>query len=132
MSAGNLPTRQFTFCAVPIPRLIYAGPATREEFDRIPLEATVHEWKFDRTITILKSDGQPWERRATTKCLGEHDDKGVTVIFQWFDERPALSTAVGVPCPRYGEAKAWPAGAWLAVYAVDLSSVFSVQRLEVV
>jgi len=30
-----------------------------------------------------------------------------------------------VPCPRYGTAQAWPAGAWLAVYGVTLSDIFA-------
>ena len=32
--------------------------------------------------------------------------------------------AVDVPDPRYGSVKAWPAGAWMAVYGVDLKSLF--------
>lgn len=33
-------------------------------------------------------------------------------------------TAAKVPCPRYGEASAWPAAAWLDVYGVDLAGLF--------
>lgn len=33
-------------------------------------------------------------------------------------------TAAKVPCPRYGEASAWPAAAWLEVYGVDLAGLF--------
>lgn len=52
-----------------------------------------------------------------------------------FDWRPLKKwceqngvTAVAVPCARYGEAKAWPAGAWLAAYNIDLATVFPALR----
>ncbi len=32
-----------------------------------------------------------------------------------------------VPCPRYGEAVSWPAGAWLEVYGVDLGELFGAE-----
>lgn len=79
---------QLTFCAVPLPHLVYAGPHTREEFDRLALPETVHEWKADTTFTLIKNDGQAWERRCHSKVLGDHSRDSVTVIFQWFDERP--------------------------------------------
>lgn len=34
------------------------------------------------------------------------------------------SVPVAVPCPRYGNVKAWPAAAWLAVHGVDLVQLF--------
>ncbi|MBB3806379.1 hypothetical protein FHR51_002531 [Xanthomonas arboricola] len=79
-----------TFCAAPIPTLVYASPATREEFDRLPLPATQHDWKADSTLALIKGDGQQWQRRCTSKVLGEHARDSVTVIFQWFDERVAV------------------------------------------
>lgn len=33
-------------------------------------------------------------------------------------------TASDVPCPRYKSVKAWPAGAWLECYGVDLAELF--------
>ncbi|EWC53133.1 hypothetical protein XAR_0573 [Xanthomonas citri pv. glycines str. 8ra] len=75
---------------MPAPTLVYASPATREEFDRISLPATQHEWKADSTLTLIKGDGQRWQRRCTSKVLGEHARDSVTVIFQWFDERVAV------------------------------------------
>ena len=87
-----------SFCAVPLPSTIYAGPATRAEFDRIPLPELVHEWQFDKVATLLKNDGQKWERRCHSKALGDHSQSSITVIFQWFDERPVeVSTEGGAP-----------------------------------
>ena len=34
------------------------------------------------------------------------------------------ASSVTVPCARYGKAQAWPAGAWGAVYGVDLVELF--------
>lgn len=34
------------------------------------------------------------------------------------------ASSVTVPCARYGKAQAWPAGAWGAVYGVDLAELF--------
>lgn len=34
------------------------------------------------------------------------------------------AVSVTVPCARYGKAQAWPAGAWGAVYGVDLVELF--------
>lgn len=36
--------------------------------------------------TIIKRDGQQWETQTNVKTLEAH---GVTVVFQWRDERPA-------------------------------------------
>lgn len=36
-------------------------------------------------------------------------------------------TPVKVPCPRYGEATSWPAGAWQEVYQIDLKALFAEQ-----
>ncbi len=87
--------RQFVFCGVPTPtgKLIYAGPTTREEFDRIPLPATQSDWKLNSTATALKGDGRQWERRVTAKSL-EDANTGITVIFQWIEDRPVEQAAV--------------------------------------
>lgn len=74
------------FCAIPTPRLVYASPATKEEFDRLQIQETVHDWLPCRTTALVKNDEQQWERRCHSKTLGDFGD-GVTVIFQWFDER---------------------------------------------
>lgn len=80
--------RTYSFCTVPIPRTVYAGPSTKEEFDRLPLPETVHDWQHSETTTLLKKDGQQWERRCHSKVLGDYSRPGqVVVIFQWFDER---------------------------------------------
>jgi len=79
-----------SFCAIPLPRLVYAGPKTREEFDCLELPETVHEWKADPTETLLKADGQQWEHRCHSKTLNELGVAGeVAVIFQWFEYRVA-------------------------------------------
>ncbi|EAW4240015.1 ORF6N domain-containing protein, partial [Salmonella enterica] len=36
--------------------------------------------------------------------------------------------AKDVPDERYGSVKSWPAGAWLAVYGVDLKSLFGEKK----
>lgn len=36
--------------------------------------------------------------------------------------------AVDVPDPRYGSVKAWPAAAWMAIYGVDLKSLFGEKK----
>lgn len=81
-----------SFCAVPLPTLVYAGPKTREEFDLIAIEPTVHVWQpcewWEAREAPDEDDGRKWERRCTSKTLGEiGDSTGVTVIFQWFDYR---------------------------------------------
>ena len=78
-----------SFCGIPLPRLVYASPQTREEFDRIELPEHVHEWQADPTETLLKGDGRQWEHRCYSKVLGELGSAGVTVIFQWFEYRVA-------------------------------------------
>ncbi|MFC4729516.1 hypothetical protein [Coralloluteibacterium thermophilus] len=75
-----------SFCSVPIPGVVYAGPRTRDEFDLIDLPETVHEWQSCETTTLIKGDGREWERRCTSKSAKAN---GVRVIFQWFDERPS-------------------------------------------
>lgn len=76
-----------SFCGVPIPEAIYAGPRTRAEFDRIPLPENVFEWSEDSTATLLRNDGRRWERRCRAKHLASVRP-APDVIFQWFDERP--------------------------------------------
>jgi hypothetical protein len=71
-------------CSVATPTLVYAWP-TQEEFDKLEVAETLHDWKDDRFGTVLKNDGQEWERRCHSKMI---EGSGVMVIFQWFDERP--------------------------------------------
>lgn len=74
-----------SFCAVPLPHLVYASPASREEFDRLDLPASAPgNWKADTTLDLIKGDGQHWERRCTVKAL---ESAGLSVIFQWWEER---------------------------------------------
>jgi hypothetical protein len=73
-----------SFCDVPLPKLVYARPSSREEFDRLDLPAQVYDWKADSTFDLIKGDGQRWERRLTVKSL---EANGITVIFQWSDKR---------------------------------------------
>lgn len=81
---------QPAFCGVPTPsgKTVYAGPATREEFDRLPLTAQQFEWTPCRTTTVIKNDGRQWERRITAKALDDAAT-GISIIFQWCDYRPA-------------------------------------------
>ena len=79
--------RRSSFCAVPTERTVYAGPSTREEFDRIPLPETIHEWKHDEVETLIRNDGRQYERLCHSKSCG--DIGGLYVIFQWFDSRVA-------------------------------------------
>lgn len=92
-----------SFCAIPLPQLVYAGPRTREEFDLLELPETVHDWKPDPTTTLLKGDGKLWEHRCHSKALGELGGPGaVEVIFQWFEYRvaePEPSQAAADPQP---------------------------------
>lgn len=83
-----------TFCAVPAPGLVYAGPRTKEEFDLIRLPETVHDWQADKVETLLHADGAQYERRCHSKMLGEPGTGSVYVIFQWFDVRVAGSEAL--------------------------------------
>lgn len=83
---------QHSFCAVPLPTLVYAGPSSRQEFDRIPLPVSVGEWKDDSSLSLLKGDGKAWQRQISAKVMDPYYtgcSTGITVIFQWFDERPA-------------------------------------------
>lgn len=77
-----------SFCGVPSPKIIYAGPGSREEFDLIALPEMLHAWKADSSETFLRNDGQQWERRCHSKTLGELGRDPVCVIFQWFEARP--------------------------------------------
>ncbi len=72
-------------CSIALPTVVYAWTATKEEFDKLALSETLHDWKSDKTTTVLKGDGQEWERRCHSKTV---EGSGVLVIFQWFDERP--------------------------------------------
>lgn len=74
-----------SFCAVALPNTVYAGPRTKQEFDQIALPELVHSWAPSDTVSLLRKDGRQWERRCFSKCL---EGGPVTVIFQWFEERP--------------------------------------------
>lgn len=84
-----------TFCAIPSPSTVYAAPSTRAEFDRLALPEIVHDWRVDSVTTLLEDDGRTWERRCHSKVLGDHSPGSLTVIFQWFDQRPAKANAQG-------------------------------------
>lgn len=79
-----------SFCAVPLESLVYAGPRTRAEFDRLPLPELVGEWRLNNATTLIKGDGQQWETLSRSKSLTAN---GITVIFQWRDERPVAQQA---------------------------------------
>jgi len=83
-----------SFCSVPLPRTVYAGPRSKEEFDRIDLPETIHEWKPDTTETLIRNDGKQYEQRCHSKCLGELGSSSVAVIFQWFERRVVAGGAV--------------------------------------
>jgi Phage regulatory protein Rha (Phage_pRha) len=57
--------------------------------------------------------------KATGKKFGKQDWRPLKA---WCKANGASS--VTVPCARYGKAQAWPAGAWGAVYGVDLVDLF--------
>ena len=85
-----------SFCAIPLPHIVYVGPATKEEFARLKLPELVHDWASDPTHTLLENDGQEWQRRCHSKSLGEFLPGQITVIFQWFEYRPiVVSVAEG-------------------------------------
>lgn len=72
-------------CSVATPTTIYAWTSTKAEFDTIALPEKIHEWKESETVALLRGDGRAWERRVFSKAL---DGGPVSVIFQWFEERP--------------------------------------------
>ena len=78
-----------TGCSVATPTLVYVWP-TKEEFDKLGVEEMLHDWRPDRTGTMLRSDGLQWQRRCHSKTI---EGSGITVIFQWFDERPVALCA---------------------------------------
>lgn len=82
-----------SWCGVPTPSVVYACPHTREEFDLIGLEPRVGKWQSDEFTTNMRADGQQWERRCTSKTLGDFAGDTVTVIFQWWEERPIAVAA---------------------------------------
>jgi len=82
-----------TGVAVALPTLVYAWPKTKEDFDMIATPETIHDWEPCSTTTLLKGDGQKWERRCHSKSVGGDKPGDVMVVFQWFDERPLQPTA---------------------------------------
>jgi hypothetical protein len=81
----------YSFCGIHGGKLVYACPKTKAEFDLLPLEVRVHDWQSDKTTTLIKGDGNEWERRCHSKEL--ESTTGITVIFQWWDERAVGSEA---------------------------------------
>ena len=66
-----------------------------------------------RHATVIAVEG------AMGKRFGKQDWRPLKA---WCKNNSASS--VTVPCARYGKAQAWPAGAWGAVYGVDLNDLF--------
>jgi hypothetical protein len=75
-------------CSVASPTVVYASPATKEDFDKLALEELIHDWRPSSAETVLQNDGQEWEIRCHSKTV---EASGVLVIFQWFDARPIKS-----------------------------------------
>lgn len=73
-----------TGCSVVTATLVYAWP-TKSEFDALAIPEMIHDWKPDRTETVIRNDGQEWERQCHSKMI---QADGVKVIFQWFEARP--------------------------------------------
>lgn len=71
-------------CSVATPTLIYAW-TTQDAFDLIALPELIHSWKHCQVTTLIKRDGQEWERRCHSKSMKKN---GVMVVFQFFEERP--------------------------------------------
>jgi len=82
-----------SFCSVLSETTVFAGPRTKEEFDRIALPEMVHEWKPDKIETLLRADGSEYEQRCHSKQLGNYAEGTITVIFQWFESRRMASEA---------------------------------------
>lgn len=73
-------------CAIATPTLVYAWPKSRSEFDRLQLPLKTYPWQHCDIVTLCKRDGQQWETQMNAKTI---EANGVTVVFQWRDERPA-------------------------------------------
>lgn len=86
--ADTTSERRSSYCSVPLPGLAFVCPSTRAEFDRIPLPATVHEWRASSTETVLRNDGCEYEQQCTAKTLADGRRGGIEVVFQWFEYRP--------------------------------------------
>jgi hypothetical protein len=76
--------RAVAFCDVLSPYIVYVVPRSFEEFERLALEVTVHNWRPDAVTPLLTGDGLEWERRCHSKSLKAD---GVTVEFRWFERR---------------------------------------------
>ncbi|UPG86822.1 hypothetical protein L2Y94_05565 [Luteibacter aegosomatis] len=87
--------RRSSWCGSPMDsgRIVYAGFATKAEFDLLSSAERVGEWAACKTTTLLRNDGNQWERRCHSKVVGSYGADEVTVIFQWWDERVAGSEA---------------------------------------
>lgn len=98
-------------------------------------------WIGDKKVATAMATASVKSREtAKLKDLLGFNTRNATVIavegasgkrFSTQDWRPLKAwcqsngaSAVTVPCPRYGKAQAWPAGAWAAVYGVDLVALF--------
>jgi hypothetical protein len=83
--------RSHSYCGIFGGKLVYVGPRTKAEFDDLALEVRVYDWQPDKSTTLTKGDGNEWERRCHCKEL--EGSNGITVIFQWWDERVVGSEA---------------------------------------
>lgn len=75
-------------CAVATQNLVYAWTKSREEFERIDLPESVHDWAFSDVESLIMADGKKYERRVHYKSMF---DSKVYVIFQWFEVRELVS-----------------------------------------
>lgn len=82
-----------SWCRAALPHWIFAGPASKAEFDKIQLPVLVGEWQADRTETAIRNDGNQYEHQCHCK-VARDATAGVEVIFQWFEYRIAGDQAV--------------------------------------
>lgn len=89
MSARN------SFCVVATPTLIYAGPQSAEEFERIALPENVPgDWEPDPVAALVECDGRAHQRRVRSKTLGElGGGQGPVVVLQYWERRVVEAAA---------------------------------------
>jgi hypothetical protein len=74
-----------TGCDIATPTIVYAWTDNFEKFNSLKLPGRVCNWTPDKVTTMLKNDGNEWERRVHSKTV---EQSGVLVIVQFFEERP--------------------------------------------
>lgn len=74
-----------TGCDIATPTTVYAWTDDKKKFDSLKIEGRIYNWTPDKVTTMLKNDGQAWERRVHSKTV---EQSGVLVIVQFFEERP--------------------------------------------